>query len=106
MLQMAEDLPEQRAMHHTLHALAGLGIEADMLGVFEVMCDLVEIRVEEIFYRTPPGVAIVGIDPHELSFAIIPAQHPCGRTSIHVDFELDLAMVDSPQTIAEQRSER
>src|SRR3954447_14076333 len=49
--QLAEDPPEEAAVHPAGYAAAGAGREREGLGIFQVVGHLVEERIEQLFQR-------------------------------------------------------
>src|SRR5260370_23650935 len=91
--EVAENLPEELAVHAPGDAAAGAGVERVGLGVFDVMGDLVEERVEELLERSPAELAVVGIDTHELPRLVIAPQDARRGTRVDVDLVIDQAAI-------------
>ena len=94
LLQLAEDRPEEPAVHPAGNAPAAAGTERLRLGVLEVVCDLVEERVEQLVQRPPAFLAVVRVDPHQAPGLVVAAQHARGRPGVDVDGKGDPAGVD------------
>ena len=83
-LQLAQDSPEQPAVHQAGDPSAASRAERVRLGVLEMVRDLVEERVEELFQRPPAIHAVVGVNPDQASRLVIAAQHALGRPCVDV----------------------
>ena len=75
------------------------------LGILDMVCHLVEERVEEFLHRPPSSVAVVGVDANQTATAVVSAQHPSGGSDVHVDLEIKLEEVESIEAGAKQRAE-
>ena len=49
--QLAQDSPEKLAVHEPRNAAARSGSERERLGILEVVCDLMQERVEQLLDR-------------------------------------------------------
>ena len=52
--------------------------EREWLGVFEMVRDLVEERVEKLFHRATAFHAVVRVNPHEAPRSVIAPEHAVG----------------------------
>ena len=101
LLQLAQDHPEEAAVHPAGNASAAAGVERVGLGVFDVVGHLVEEGVEEFLERTAAELAVVGVDPHQRPGLVVAAEHPGGRAGVDVDLVGDEAAVDLVEPRAE-----
>jgi hypothetical protein len=65
--QLAQNSPEQAAVHQAVNPAASPRAEGLRLGVFEMMRDLMEKRAEKLFDWTTAFDAVVRVNSHEAS---------------------------------------
>src|SRR3954447_19546024 len=93
-LELAENPPEEAAVHPAGDALAGAGVERVGLGVLDVVGQLVEERVEQFLQRPAPPLAVVGVNPDQPARLVIAAEDARRGAGVDVQLVLDQAAVN------------
>ena len=105
-LQLAEDSPEEPAVHPPSDPLAPLRVERAGLGVLDVVRHLVQERVEELLQRSSAELTIVRVDPDQPPRPVVAPEHAHRRPGVELELEVDLAGIDPFQAGPEERTER
>ena len=77
-LELAQDSPEEPAVHQPRHAPARARSERERLGVLEMVRDFVKERVEKLFDRATAFDAVVRVNPHQAPRPVVAAEHALG----------------------------
>src|SRR5262249_17500997 len=104
-LKLAEDSPEEAAVHPTRDAPTLPTPEGLGLGVLHVVSDLVKERVEELLQRASASATVVRVDAHQAPDLGIACEAVRGRPDVDIDRVLFTAGVNLLESGAEQRSE-
>ena len=102
-LELAEDSPEEPAVHQAGDPAAAARAKRLRLGVFEMVRDLVQEGLEQLFERPRAVDLVVRVDPDQPARPVVAAQHAAGGPGVDVDDEGDPAGVDLLQPVAKQR---
>ncbi len=74
-------------MHATINPPAFVDAEGVRLGIFQVVCNLVEERVEQLLQGPSSELGVVGVDPNQASRFVVTTEDPVGRSCVHIEVE-------------------
>lgn len=104
--QFAEDAPKKPTVHSAWDSATFPTLKKMRLGVFEVVSDLVQKGVVQLFERSPTKIAVVCINPDQPTRPVVTTKNPVGWAGVDVDPEVDRAEMNPVEPSPKQPPQR